>query len=476
MRDSRYTSWLDAENRIDLLAFWRDVGKRTREIWWILILLLAGGIFGGYFWEKSHYTPQYEAMASFCVSVEGQANSWSTGYYNRVSIRQLNATFPYLLTSGALQQVVAEDLGVAVVPAQISASVVGDTNIFQIRTVAGDAQTAYEVLQSVIKNYPEVAKYVVGDTQLQLLDEGGISSEPLNLPQYELRMLQGAVIASMVAALLVLFRTAACKTIKTAGELKSFLQTPCLAELPQVRLFRWGGRQMQESPHRLEDWPISYREALDTLQIRLLQILGKKQWKLLMVTSTLAGEGKTTTACNLALTLARKGYEVLLVDGDLRHPSVASALHLKEGKTGFCDVLHQRELVAEAIVTMEGNGLHVLPGRMPVLEPSDQYTPQELGELLAELRQMADYVIIDGPPCGILSDTVQMTDDMDAVLFVIRQDYGSREKILYGAELLAQSKAPLAGCVLNGTPGRGSSYYGRYAGKRYRHYGGNEPC
>ena len=278
----------------------------------------------------------------------------------------LNATFPYLLTSGALQQVVAEDLGVAVVPAQISASVVGDTNIFQIRTVAGDAQTAYEVLQSVIKNYPEVAKYVVGDTKLQLLDEGGISSEPLNLPQYELRMLQGAVIASMVAALLVLFRTAACKTIKTAGELKSFLQTPCLAELPQVRLFHWGGLQMQESPHRLEDWPISYREALDTLQIRLLQILGKKQWKLFMVTSTLAGEGKTTTACNLALTLARKGYEVLLVDGDLRHPSVASALHLKEGKTGFCDVLHQRELVAEAIVTMEGNGLHVLPGRMPV--------------------------------------------------------------------------------------------------------------
>lgn len=480
MRDSRHTSWLDAENRIDLLAFWRDVGKRAREIWWILLVILGVGIFVGYFWEKTHYTPQYEATASFSVSVEGQGNAWSSGYYNRTSIRQLNATFPYLLTSGALQQVVAEDLGVAVVPAQISASMVGDTNLFQIRTVAEDAQTAYEVLQSVVKNYPEVAQYVIGDTRLQLLDDGGSSDEPLNPPQYGLRMLQGGIAAGLLAFVLVLFRTAAGKTIKSSQELKRFLQIPCLAELPQVRLHHGGRKGLSRGRVEragLEDWPVVYREAMDTLQIRLQQVLRKNGWNLFMVTSTLAGEGKTTTACNLAMALAQKGHQVLLVDADLRHPSVASALHLKEEeRTGFCDVLRQRELTAGAILPFGDSGLHVLPGGTPVEDPAGICTQKELGELLAELGQMADYVIVDGPPCGILSDTVEWISCMDAALFVIRQDYGSREKILYGAELLAQSGTPLAGCVLNGTPGRGSSYYGRYTGKGYRYYGEKEPC
>ena len=122
MREGRHLSWMDEEDRIDLLAFLRDAGKRAAEIWWVLLLLLAGGILSGFAWEKTHYVPKYEATASFCVSADGQDNAWSLGYYNRISIRQLNAAFPYLLTSGALQQVVAEDLGVAVVPAQISAS------------------------------------------------------------------------------------------------------------------------------------------------------------------------------------------------------------------------------------------------------------------------------------------------------------------------------------------------------------------
>ncbi|MCD8022701.1 MAG: hypothetical protein LUF30_06950, partial [Lachnospiraceae bacterium] len=118
-----------------------DILKQFSRTWHIgLVLVLVCGLLGyGYAWRS--YTPSYQAKASFLVSISNSGSTSIDRYYNRVTTTQLSATFPYILTSGALSKVVAEDLGVSSVPGTISASMLGDTNIFQISVTASDGQT-----------------------------------------------------------------------------------------------------------------------------------------------------------------------------------------------------------------------------------------------------------------------------------------------------------------------------------------------
>lgn len=95
-------------------------------------------------------------------------------YYDNVTAQQLGKTFPYIVTSGVLKDVVARDLQVGAVTSQIEASVMENTNLFTIRVKDSSPDTAYRVLQSVITNYPEVAEYIIGATTLTVVDDSGV--------------------------------------------------------------------------------------------------------------------------------------------------------------------------------------------------------------------------------------------------------------------------------------------------------------
>ena len=167
----------NTQDLIDIFEICSRIWKTFRRIWWLILLFICIGIGISVFQEKSGYREQYEASASFIVSAGGSESLAS--YYNRVTMEQVNSTFPYILTSGILNQIVAADLGMESVPGSISASVLEETNLFQIRVVSSDAQQSYDILQSVIKNYPTVAKYVIGDTTLKLIDESGVPTAPI---------------------------------------------------------------------------------------------------------------------------------------------------------------------------------------------------------------------------------------------------------------------------------------------------------
>ncbi|MFQ7768827.1 MAG: hypothetical protein ACLRIL_11495 [Fusicatenibacter saccharivorans] len=95
-------------------------------------------------------------------------------YYDNVTAEQLGKTFPYLVTSGVLKDVVARDLGIGAVTSEIQASVMENTNLFTIRVKDASPETAYRVMKSVITNYPEVAEYIIGATTLTVVDESGV--------------------------------------------------------------------------------------------------------------------------------------------------------------------------------------------------------------------------------------------------------------------------------------------------------------
>lgn len=470
MEEKNLSVKTDDENKLDIISFLFDGIKCLRVSWWLLLLLLILGAGAGFLKEKLTYTEQYEASASFVVTAGEQSNVISSKYYNKISAEQLNATFPYILTSGALSKVVANDLGLGSVPGTISAQMMGDTNLFQIRVVASTGQMAYDILQSVVENYPTVARYVIGNTQLKLLDETGVPESPMNPLNYKRSVLLGMIMGILLYAVIVFMWVVNRKTIKSYQDLKKVLNVKYLGGIPQVHFKRRSRKAASQVRVDNPSIPNTYRESMETLQVRLLRELKEKQTNAFLVTSALAGEGKTTTACNIALYLAEKGYRVLLIDGDLRNPSVAEHLQLKlkDGGKGLCDVLSGEAKAKQVIQQYKDTSLQVIPGGEPHSSVSELYTNGVLKELIGQYKAAMDYVVVDTPPCTFMHDTTLIASVLDTGIMVIRQDFAHVNKIVAGVEILSQSGLSMAGCVINGeTAGIGSYGYGRYGYGRY---------
>ena len=173
---------------------------------------------------------------------------------------------------------------------------------------------------------------------------------------------------------------------------------------------------------------------------------GEKRGKLILVTAinpTSAGEGKTTIAANLAVSLARKGKKVILVDCDLRNPSVVEAMGMKKPKVGIVDILKDRAKIKDALIPYGDTKLMVLPGAQSVSNPGKLIGSREMENLLNTLARIADYVIVDTPPCGMLSDASIVARFVQGIVMVIRQDYTRTDRILAGVE----SIVPKSNCV-----------------------------
>lgn len=458
----------NSENLIDIFKICAGLWKRFKEVWWILILIVCVCVAGGMFREKRQYHATYEASASFVVSVGGESYSGANNYYKKVSMEQLNSTFPYILTSGILNEIVANDLGMSSVPGTISANVLEETNLFQIKVVSAEPQMAYDILQSVIKNYPSVAKYVIGDTTLKLIDESGVPENPITVPNYKNAAAKGGLAGVVLGFLILLLRVLLRRTVKDQDDIKKFLNVKYLTGIPQEKM----KKRSRETVHRvlLNQPGISYafRESLGTLQVRFDRIIKEKAMKTVVVTSTFAGEGKTTISCNLAYAMAEKGYKVLLIDGDFRNPSVASVLELTPKEMGIADILKGKATPEEAVCQYMDSNLWVIPGVESQSKVGRLYRNGRLKKLIAQYQDEMDLILIDTPPCGIMNDAALAADCADGVMLVIRQDYAYRDKILEGVEMLSASRAHLLGCVINGEEtGIGSYGYGRYGYGKY---------
>lgn len=454
------------DNLIDLFDVFSKVWKVIRRMWVLLLLVLCIGMVGGAVREKMTYHKKYEASASFIVTAGG--NNGTASYYNQVTMEQLNTTFPYIITSGILNRIVANDLGLPAVPGMISASVLEETNLFQIKVVSDDALQAYYTLQSVIKNYPSVAKYVLGDTTLKLIDETGIPTAPMTAPNYVGAAVKGGLLGCILDFVIIVLTILLRNTVKSEKDINKFLNIKYLAGIPQERVKRRSKKEDEGVLLDRTEVTYFFKEAINMLQIRLNREMKRKHINTLLVTSTLAGEGKTTVICNLASMMASKGYKVLLIDADFRNPSVASLMQLEQKEKGIEDVLLGNAHLDEAMHKMEDKSLWVLPGVKPQERVSRLYRNGRLQSIVERYQEKMDIVLIDTPPCGMMNDAALAAEYAQGVLLVIRQDFARRVQILEGVELFAGGHTPILGCVINGEEtGIGSYGYGKYGYGKY---------
>jgi len=212
----------------------------------------------------------------------------------------------------------------------------------------------------------------------------------------------------------------------------------------------------------------SYRALRTSL---LLTSLGAPP-KTILITSALPREGKTTTSVNTAIVLAQKGTNVLLIDADLRRPSIHKALGIGP-RVGLSNVLTGGATLEEAVVRspMLPN-LFVLPAGTPPPNPAELMASSQMFDLLAELREQYDHVVVDTPPTLSVTDAVVLSTRADAVVLVIRSSQTTKPALRRARDILTQVNARVAGVLLNAVnlSSPDYSYYYEYQGKHGQRY------
>ena len=212
----------------------------------------------------------------------------------------------------------------------------------------------------------------------------------------------------------------------------------------------------------------SYRALRTSL---LLSNLGAPP-KVIMVTSALPQEGKTTTSINTAFVLAQKGVRVLLIDADLRRPTIHNTLGMGP-HSGLSNVLTGSTSLEQAITqTALLPNLFVLPAGTPPPNPAELLGSSDLKDMLDRLKEQYDHIVVDTPPALSVTDAVVLSPRADAVVLVIRSGQTTKQVLRRSRDVLAQVNAKIVGVLLNAVDLSSPDYYYyyEYQGKYSRYY------
>ena len=458
----------------DIIVIIQDVLKK-----WLLIVLaaLVVGV-GTYIKVSRDYSPIYQTTTTFVVTTRGAS---TTVYSNLSSTSSLASVFTELLKSSILRKNILSEIGAASFNGSIDASVVAETNLITVRVRASNPREAFLVAEAIINHHEELTYQIVDSVSLEVLGKPTVPMSPINFSsaksQATKMMMYTAVGVAVILAVMSYFKD----TVRSGKEAKEKLDCRYLGEIPHEEKYKTlSSRIHRKKKSILITNPVTsfkFVETIRKLRHRTEQLMNGK--KVLMVTSLLENEGKSTVSVNLALSLAQKHNKVLLIDCDLRKPACYAILEQKKFTNGLRSVLLDEANLSEALIRERKTGMYLLLERKADKNSGDLISSEKMQALLRWARKEFDYVILDLPPMAEVSDAESMTEFADAVLLVVRQNAAMAPAINKAAASLENSKAKLLGCVLNNvykmpfveSSGYGYGYggYGKYG--HYGHYG-----
>lgn len=456
---------------IDLWALVRKVMPVLRR-YWALALALAV-LLGGMMCIRSvgSYVPMYRSEAMFSVSLNTTGETDITSYsyyYDNAAAKQLVDTFPYILDTQLTRELICQKLGTSYINGSITSRSMADTNCFVLTVTSNNAQDAYDILQAVMEVYPQVSRQVIGETQLSVSREPALAEAPYNSVSWKRPLVMGAALGAALGLGLIVLAGLLRRTVFQPEDVNKLVNLSCLARIPVVqRKARKSGNEAPLLITQLES-DSAFCEAHRLLRLKLLRQL-KEEDKILMVTSSVPSEGKSTLSANLALLLSRDGKKVLLIDGDLRGPSVKDMLGITKSSAGMDAYLTDPELPMKFLRYGQSK-LYVLAGDEPIPSPTALLQRQALEQFFQPLRDMFDYIIVDTPPCTTMADASAMCVHVDRVIYVIREDHAAGGQIYDGIQSLSDAGADICGFVFTqSTAGASGSGYGYGYGYGYGH-------
>ena len=414
-------------------------------------------------------TPLYQASTRLFVSTSAGSSLTDAYQGNRFSQERV-ISYAELLTGRTLSQRTIDKLGLDM-PAKelqdsINASARPDTVLITVEVLdpspvrARDiANTLSEEFVSLVRELETPEDGARPDARVVVEQRATIPDTPV-VPKTARNLGVGLALGLVIGVGLAAVRDLLDNTVKSREMLEELTGTGVVGSIPLDKDFRKNAAIAFDSDNSVVS------EAFRKLRTNLQFLAVDNPPRVIVITSSVPSEGKSTTAINIALALAEGDHNVVLVDGDMRRPSLHKYLDLV-GAVGFSTVLSGQATLSEALQKTRFPGLTVLAAGTIPPNPSELLGSQSARTLLSELRGEFDYVIVDTTPLLAVTDAALLAAGSDGVLVITRFGSTKREQLTHASESLRDVGAPLLGAVLTMMPTRGGSYYGY----RYGSYG-----
>ena len=474
-----------------------DLRKLFRALWskaWLLALVSVICAALTLVFTVAFIAPKYEASATFYVNngslITGDKGGMSSS--DIAASRGLVSTYIEILTTRETLQKVIDYAGLDMTPAQlkgmITAEAVEETELFQVSCTHTDPVMAEKIAKAITKVFPSRITSIITNTTVQVVDSPVLPTAPVS-PNKVTNTILGFLVGFLLSAGVVALQDVLDVTIRSEEDIAqacsySLLTTvPDMDAAPKSSYYQEGAGKRPVVAQTASFGPnigFAASEAYKLLRTKLqYSFADEKNCYVIGVCSAESGEGKSLTSINLAYSMAQLGKKVLLIDCDMRRPSISAKLSISRfpGLSGY---LVKQSKLEEVIHTYSVPGDDVkfqviTAGQTPPI-PGELLSSVRMTGLLEQLREHYDYVILDLPPVGEVSDALVVARDVDGVLLVVRQNFCDRRQLESAVRQFEFVNGRILGLVYNGIQVSGKyyknkKYYG-YTPRNERNYDG----
>ena len=456
--------------------------------WWLVMIFILAFSIAGFGIAHITYDESYTSSIIFNVSNKLDAGE-DFNKYNTASDMQASATiasnFKYIVENGVdfasrvadtVKATSGKDISYEDIQGMLNVELVSDSTLVRISVKSGDKDLTYDVTTAIQSVYSAFAKDAFPTANISVADSATASKLAADSSKL-IYTAAGFLLGAALAVLIILIRARIQNKLLSTEDIKNKFNIDIIATVSDIKSKnKKGDRSRLLITDRNVGLP--FIETFKLIRTKLENAKLKKGFSVFAITSSTESEGKTTCSSNIALSLAKSGKSVLLIDADLRKPAVCKTLGIAiEGEKGIYDIVHGNKTFEESVKYIEKYNLYLLVCSAAVADPSETLASDQMAKLVEQARKEFDYVIIDCPPAGVVADAAIVANYTDTIIFVTAEERVAIPQIEYALSDVMTTKADVMGCIYNragtGTLKVAAEKSGGYFSNRYGGYYGS---